>query len=237
MVKLLVARHHKGNLQLGRLLKKDGIQAFFVDTVKIVPIKDWRKVDDAISRILSFDWVLLTSPNGASFLIKRARKIRKLTLLKNANFAAVGPKTKKSLESQGIKVSFVPSKYTTECLGVELPVSKRVVAFRALNASRRLEDILEHRGFVVESIPIYSTIERKEKVSVKVPDGIIFGSPSEVRALVSIWDNFRYAIDKPCFCIGPVTEMEAKSAGFMRTIVPKVQTFDSLLEEVKKYFC
>lgn len=237
MVKILVARSSEGNRTLASMLEREGFEPIAVDVLSFLPPSRWDKVDSVINSINKFDWVVLTSATGVSFFLKRVREVGRRCDLKNVSFAAVGPKTAACLERAGLKKVFIPSKYTTEQLAKELPKKgKNVLLLRSNIASKEVVKILKKRGFDVINVVIYRTLKKYNSVSIEVPDGIVFGSPSEVRALSSICENLDKMKSLPAFCIGPVTRKEAEIAGFRNTIIPPNYTFDSLVEQIKRYF-
>src|SRR5206468_10474258 len=93
-----------------------------------------------------YDWVVVTSPNGARELVRRARgALPKL--------AAVGPATAETLRELGIEPAFVPRVSSQDGLLAEFPRPAGRVLFAAAEGSRRQP--LEELG--ADFVPLYTT--------------------------------------------------------------------------------
>src|SRR5205085_3759010 len=112
-----------------------------------------------------YDWVVVTSPNGARELARRL-------VSPPAKLAAIGPGTADALREHGLHVDLVPRVHTQEGLRGELPPGRVLLA--AAEAARR--DVLD-----ATFLPLYRTVELRPPP----PDGdvAIVASPSAARAL------------------------------------------------------
>ena len=212
-----------------------------IDTVEFIEPSDWSRVDRELSHINRFDWVVLTSPRGASLFASRMRGLG-LGPGGHPRVAGVGKSTADRLAQEGFKVGFVPSEYTTAALGRELPLSlgSRLLLLRADIAGEEMVTILEGRGFSVTSVPIYHTRfvgGRYAGRSAGSARAVILGSPSEVEGLerrLAPTLSRRLKSEALAMCIGPVTAKAAKAAGYERIVTAKLHTFDALLMEVSR---
>ena len=93
-----------------------------------------------------YDWVVLTSPNGARELARR------LTA-KPKHIAAIGPGTAEALREHGLHTDLVPKTHTQEGLLAELPPGRVLLA--AAEGARRL--LVDERG--ADFLPLYRTVE------------------------------------------------------------------------------
>ena len=155
-----------------------------------------------------YDWVLVTSVNGAHELARR------LTA-KPRHLAAVGPGTAAALAEHGLHVDLVPRVHTQEGLRDELPPGRALLA--AAEGARR--DVLD-----ADFLPLYRTIELRPPP----PDGdvAIVASASAARALAATGARL------PVVAIGPQTEAEALAAGLEVAAVAASHDLDGLLEAV-----
>ena len=80
-----------------------------------------------------YDWLVVTSPNGARELARR------LTT-KPQRIAAIGPGTADALSEHGLHAELVPATHTQEGLLAELPPGRVLLA--AAEGARRLGDLL-----------------------------------------------------------------------------------------------
>lgn len=240
--KVVVARSKAGNSELSAKLRAVGASPVEVDTVELSEPSDWAKVDGALSNIGSYDWVVLTSPLGASLFARRLRKLKMRPKQILPRIAAVGEMTARSLRNEGLEASFVPTEYTTSALGRQLPrgLGDRTLLMRADRASRSLVRELEKRGFSVTSVPIYRTravVGGYRGPTLDDAAAVLLGSPSEVEGLVSRLPRATLESLRSgalAMCIGPVTAKSARKAGFKRILVPSVHTFNALLMEVRR---
>ena len=96
----------------------------------------------------AYDWVVVTSANGAEELMARARGLP-------ARFAAIGPGTAAALARAGVVADLVPAVSTQEGLLGELPRPPGRVLFAAAEGARTL--IVDELG--ADFLPLYRTTE------------------------------------------------------------------------------
>jgi uroporphyrinogen-III synthase len=148
-----------------------------------------------------YDWLVVTSANGAHELGRRGVTAQRI--------AAIGPATAEALRAHGLRVDLVPRVHTQEGLRDELPSGRLLLA--AAEGARR--DVLD-----ADFLPLYRTIELPQEVDADVA---LLMSGSAARAL-------RTRI--PVVAIGPQTADEARRAGFQVVAVAEVHTVDGLVE-------
>jgi len=141
----------------------------------------------------AYDWVVVTSQNGATELARRlAGPPRRL--------AAIGPRTAESLRAHGLEPDLVPRVATQEGLLAELPPGRVLLA--AAEGARRL--LVEARG--ADFLALYRTVELAPPAP---PEGdvALVASSSAARALAAT------GADMPVVAIGPQTAAAARGAG------------------------
>ncbi len=237
---VLLARSLAGNKELQARLAGLGIEAQGVESIRFADPADWGAVDSALRNAHGFDWVVFTSPKGASSFLKRLQSLGMSARALGPKLAAIGPSTANVLSSAGLKVDFVPRTYLTSALAEELPEGsgRRVLLLRADIGEASLVTILRRRGFEVTGLAIYRTVSVSESADPTLLEGarlVVFASPSEVR-------GFRGRIRKVTFdqltigataaCIGPVTAKAARAAGFRSVCYPDVHTIEGLVGKV-----
>lgn len=239
--RVVITRSKEGNEELALRLGRMGLQAVPIDTMSFSPPYDWSGIDGSLRRLKDFDWLVFTSATGAEFFARRASELS-ITLPWRGRpaVAAVGEKTGAALRGVGVKVGFVPSEYLAEKLADELPSNrgKDVLLLRADIANPAMTKVLAKRGFRVEEHAIYRTRLSKEGAE---PDlggagAIIFASPSAVEGFCSGVDpkTLAQAREMLALCIGPVTAKAARGRGFNRISMPRVHTFEGVLEELRR---
>jgi uroporphyrinogen III methyltransferase / synthase len=239
--RVVITRSREGNEELALRLGQMGFQAISIDTMSFSPPYDWSGVDGSLRRLHDFDWLVFTSATGAEFFARRASELSiELPWRGKPAVAAVGEKTRDALRGAGVSVGFVPSEYLAEKLAVELPTNRGrdVLLLRADIANPAMTKVLTRRGFRVEEHAIYLTRLSKEGAEADIggAEAIIFASPSAVEGFSSRVDAKTLARARGilALCIGPVTAQAAKGRGFKRTAMPKVHTFEGVLEELRR---
>jgi uroporphyrinogen-III synthase len=152
-----------------------------------------------------YDWVIVTSPNGAEELMSRARG-------RAARVAAIGPGTAAALARAGVVADLVPKVSTQEGLLAELPQPAGRVLFAAAEGARTL--IVEELG--ADFLPLYRTTELRP--APPAGDLVVLASASAARAFGAL------AAGIPAVSIGPQTTAAARDAGIR--VVAEAQRHD-----------
>jgi len=199
-LRVVVTRAERQAGALAARVEALGLEVVVCPLVEIVPLGD-DPIDPA-----PYDWVVVTSPNGADELARRlAAPPRRL--------AAVGPGTAAELRSHGLDPELVPEASTQEGLLAELPrPAGRVLVAAAEGARRLLVDELE-----ADFLALYRTIELRPD---EPPEGdlAVVASASAARALAATGAHI------PVVAIGPQTAAAAREAGL--TVAAEAETHD-----------
>jgi uroporphyrinogen-III synthase len=183
--RILVTRPAGQEAELVRRLGELGHAVVHCPLIAIEPLGD-EPID-----LQGYDWVVVTSPNGARELQRRARGRARHT-------AAIGDATADALGG----AELVPAVSTQEGLLAELPrPAGRVLFVGALDARRLLVDELG-----ADFVPLYRTVTLTPELPPDV-DLVVLSSPSQARALG------RLGTDAPVVTIGPETTRAAHEAG------------------------
>jgi len=163
-----------------------------------------------------YDWVVVTSPNGAAELARRLESPPR-------RLAAIGPGTAESLRAVGLGVDLVPRISTQEGLLAELPrPAGRVLLAAAEGARRLLVDELD-----ADFLPLYRTIEL---LPAQPPDGelVLLASPSAARAFAATEARI------PAVVIGPQTAAAARQEGIEVVGEAESHDLDGLVSAVER---
>jgi uroporphyrinogen-III synthase len=145
--------------------------------------------------VTPYDWVLVTSANGAAELARRIEG-------RPRQLAAIGPATAAALSDRGLTVDLVPRVSTQEGLLAELPrPAGRVLVAAAEGARRLLVNELE-----ADFVALYRTVELRPT---GLPEGdlAVLASGSAARAFAAL------GLDMPAVSIGPQTTAAAQAGG------------------------
>jgi len=186
-VKVIVTRPRD---QAGPLVAR--LEALGHDVVECPLIEIERTSDEPVDAG-GYDWVVVTSPNGADEIARRGRNLPKL--------AAVGPGTAERLREHGLEPAFVPRVSSQDGLLAEFPRPAGRVLFAAAENSRR--GPIDELG--ADFVPLYST----RLLAPDPPDGdvVVLASGSAARAYAALGGR------APAVSIGPQTSRVAESVG------------------------
>jgi uroporphyrinogen-III synthase len=221
--RILVTRARAQAKPLEAALREHQLDPIAVPTIAVEIDLPGGALDSVVRAIHTFDWVVVTSPNGARAILTAAERL--FTSLRPPNWAAIGAGTAEILEREDVQVSFLPSRAEARALADELPIHRgeAVLLLRGDLAGDDLPRRLEDRGAVVDEVIAYRTIEGPsasgrildDALAAGRPDAVVFASGSAVRGLVAVADAIgRDVRSIPAICIGPDTCREATRHGF-----------------------
>jgi uroporphyrinogen-III synthase len=168
------------------------------------PLIEIERISDDPIDADGYDWVIVTSPNGADELARRGVNLPRL--------AAVGPGTAERLREHGLEPAFVPRVSSQDGLLAEFPRPAGRVLFAAAENARRRP--IEELG--ADYVPLYST----RLLAPAPPDGdiVVLASGSAARAYAAIGGG------APAVSIGPQTSRVAEGVGL--TVVAEAPSHD-----------
>lgn len=198
-VRVIVTRPREQAGPLVERLEAHGLEVVECPLIEIEP------ADDPVA-VGGYEWVIVTSPNGARELVRRADgPLPKV--------AAVGPGTAETLRALGVEPAFVPTVSSQEGLLAEFPRPTGRVLFAAAEGSRRRP--IEELG--ADFAPLYRTrLVRPEHP----PSGdvVVLASGSAARSFAQL------GLSVPAVTIGPQTSRVAASVGL--EVVAEAETHD-----------
>jgi uroporphyrinogen-III synthase len=152
--------------QLGaarRLFEQAGAQVVDLPALVVGPPEDWGPLDEALRDLEQFHWLLFSSANGVDGVQERLRR-RGGDLArppKGLRIAAVGRRTAERLDALGVRVDFVPGRFTADALIDEFPVSAwglHLLLPRVQSGGRTLlAEAFGAAGARVVEVPAYET--------------------------------------------------------------------------------
>jgi uroporphyrinogen III methyltransferase / synthase len=193
---------------------------------------------DAAGRLGDWDWVVLTSPNGARRLLDAvAATGGDGRSFAGTRVAAIGPGTAEVLAAGNLVVDLVPERFVAESLLDAFPDPPpdrqgRVLIARAAVARDVLPEGLTARGWAVDVVEAYRTtsapLDDGQRKAVAGADIATFTSSSTVDRFVDAVGA--EAIPPVVACIGPVTAETARGHGLAVDIEAPVHTIDGLVD-------
>lgn len=237
--KIIVTRSREQASVLSEKLEELGAEVVEFPVIKIVPPKDTTAVDEAISKLDSFDWIVFTSANGVERFIQRLFELSlDVRAIGRAKLAAIGPATASALEHYGLRVDYIPSEFVAEAVVREFPdpSGKHILIARAKDAREILPEKLEELGADVTVATVYETVVEdsdadivREMIAEGEINAVTFTSSSTVKNFVSLLNGTKVPTDVTIACIGPITADTARELGFEPDVVAEEYTIDGLV--------
>jgi uroporphyrinogen III methyltransferase / synthase len=173
-------------------------------TVVECPLIEIERTSDEPIDAAGYDWLIVTSPNGADEIVRRGRNLPRV--------AAVGPGTAEALRAHGIEPAFVPVESSQDGLLREFPRPAGRVLFAAAEGARR--GPIDALG--ADFAPLYRT----RLLDPDPPEGdvVVLASGSAARAYAGVGGA------APAVTIGPETTRVARAVGL--EVVAEAATHD-----------
>ncbi|MUH00800.1 uroporphyrinogen-III C-methyltransferase, partial [Scytonema sp. UIC 10036] len=159
---VLVTRAAGQSSKFSQALASLGATAIEMPTIEIVPPSSWEGLDNAISQISSFHWLILTSTNGVDYFFERLFAQNKdARILSNLKIAVVGEKTAQSLKQRCLQADFIPPNFVADSLVENFPeelTGKKVLFPRVESGGREiLVQELTAKGAEVIEVAAYQS--------------------------------------------------------------------------------
>ena len=237
--KILLTRPKDQNREWAERLESLGATPVLFPLIEITATQDSTEMQEVLSSIYQYDWIVFTSINAARHSLDILNKI--LLMSHKIFIAAIGSKTAAYLEGHGLEVDFMPLIFTSANLAEEIDdiQHKKILLPRTNIADDNFATELRQRGATVKEITVYNTHiinDKHDELQRMVNEGIdviTFASPSAVEAF------YEMGIDKKnskIACIGPVTAEKANGLGLKVDIVAEKYTTEGLTESMQDYF-
>jgi uroporphyrinogen III methyltransferase/synthase len=195
----------------------------------------------AVDRVAAgaYDWLVLTSPNGARRLLAALRAAgRDARALGSTRLAAIGPGTADVLAAANLVADLVPPRFVAESLLASFPgtgegdvATGRVLLARAAVARDVLPEGLAERGWKVDVVEAYRTepapLDERAAAALADAEIITFTSSSTVTNFLAGAGSG--AVPPVVAAIGPVTAATAREHGLTVDIEAEVHSLDGLV--------
>lgn len=241
-------------------LRALGAEVLACPTIAIAPLEDFAALDAALARLAEYDWLILTSANGARAVLRRLAELAGAASApwplapgaRRPRLAAIGPATAAELERHGLRADFVPSTYVAEAIVDEIGdvAGQRLLLARADIARPALAAGLRARGARVDEVTAYRTLSGSlaepfvQSLLSGELDAVTFTSSSTVRGLLAGLEaagvdraEARALLARAAVvCIGPITATTARDEGLRVDAVARQYTAEGLVEALVEWF-
>src|SRR5687767_13723674 len=243
--RIVVTRPRAAADDLGERLTALGAEVVYCPAFRIVPPADPAPFQAAVAALNDFDWVVITSANGARAL---GAEIRRQGLpeavLRDRRVACVGPATASALRAEGVDPQVIPDVFVgarvADALAPQLHRGARVLLARAAGADRELPDRLRGLGAQVTDVQAYASApdlpnatEIAALLDAEAVDMITFTSPSAVSYFVSGVDRTLSGVGLAV--IGPVTADRLRALGLEPAVIAQEHTVSGLVDGISRF--
>ncbi len=224
--RVVVTRSSAQAGSLAGLLRDAGAEPVVVPLVEQVP------EPEAAARLAAldpttFDWLVVTSPNGADAYVAAHRRAP-------VAVAAVGATTASALLAGGVAATLVPARQSAAGLLAEFPPGPgSVLLVQAVDAEPTMAAGLAEAGWDVTTIAPYRTVPALPSAGLQLAalsaDAVLFASGSAVGAWVQVFGTSTPPI---VVVIGPQTAAAARGFDLKISLVATDHSLQGLVDSL-----
>ncbi len=247
-MRVLITRQRKDAAKFALALDEIGAEAFYLPTIDIHPVAETTLLDDAITHLHNYDWLILTSANAVDVVLDRKNALGIDRFPENLQIAAIGPRTAARLLAGGVTPNFIPDEYIAEKIipGLGNLNDRRVLLPMADIAHDTLPHAIRQANGIAHVVTAYHTLPAEADPAdlaaiLNGVDVITFTSGSTARNFVKLLaraglDPFQLTGDPKIACIGPKTAQAAEALGFSVDILATTYTVNGLVQAIEAHF-
>ena len=252
---ILITRSAGQSSQFSQMLQAEGAEVIEMPALEITPPSSWQPMDQAIARLSTFDWLILTSANAVNFFLDRLFSQRQdARALAGVNIAVVGKKTAQVLKQRSLIPDFIPPDFVADSLVEHFPQGDRLqgsqILFPRVESGGRevLVQQLTAQGAVVTEAPAYQSacpkmIEPDALAALKQcqVDIVTFASSKTVKHFCRLLEqaagpDWRTLLTDVCLAsIGPQTSQTCQELLGRVTVEAPVFTLDGLTQAIVQW--
>lgn len=237
---VLLIRPERQQQPLKSVLIAGGAIVLEHPVIKIMPPESWVPLDNAITKINNYDWLIFNSQNGVEAFMERFTANIQI----RPKIAAVGPGTASALVKHGFaesEISVPESDFSAEGLfelfSVEGIAGKRYLSLRANRGRDILKNLLVKNGGDIEEIAVYRSEDIQEanpEILDKMKNGqidwIIVTSSAIAESLVRLFG--KELRKSQLISISPITTRALCKCGFPPKKESKSATIESIVDSL-----
>jgi uroporphyrinogen-III synthase len=211
-----------------------GAEVTLVPLIEIRPADDRRALEDALARLETYDWLILTSVNTVAALGDSLH----VGLSPRVRVAAIGPVTADAIRERGIEPAFVATRASEDIAGgLGRIEGSRVLLPQADIADPHLADELRGKGAEVDAVIAYRTVLVEPPMwgilPLRIADAVVLASGSACRSLAAAGGAGEGVL---LVCIGPKTAKVAREVGLKVGLVADETTSDGIIRTLVTHF-
>jgi len=228
---VVITRSLSQNESLRRLLEARGARVVEVPLIAIAePDDEGRERDEVLQRFEDFDWIVVTSPNGAERVAPFFSAAHAAGDVERfPHIAVVGEATGRSL---GVSATITAEPARSEILAAQFPDGTgEVLVVQGNLADNALSDSIAAKGWNVTRVVAYRTVSLRPTREMMLPalaaDVLLLASGS---ATTAWFDAFGTSTPPFVVAIGPSTAKVADALGIDISGIAPDQTLESMIE-------
>src|SRR5438445_1284115 len=245
--RIVVTRTRKQASGLSSQLRALGADVIQLPTIRIEPPSDFRELAELVQGAHSYDWIVLTSPNGVEAFFEIFFKLYDdAREIGGVKIAAIGPATAQRLRDFHLHVDMQPEEFVAEAIlrefeklgGIE---NLKVLIARAERARDLLPKGLAGMGAIVDEAFAYRTVPETSDVTgarrrfvEEGADLITFTSSSTVENFLDL--KLPWPAGMKVASIGPVTSATARERGLNVDAEAKQHDIPGLVSAIRQFF-
>jgi len=251
--RILVACSAKKMVELATGLETMGGSVLPFPVIEARDIEDKHSMDQAISSLSKYAWIIFTSAHGVDFFMQRLNQ-RGYESRDMPKICAVGPATAAAMHTYGHEADLIPAQYVAEGVlqalvdyhgGIQHLAGLDILLPRAEKAREFLPQALAAAAAKVDVVACYRTVRSKidpdtmQKLRQSKPDLLVFTSSSTINNFMDILGadvGRRMLMQSKVAVIGPVTASTAAALGRRADIIPRENTIPALMEAIREYY-
>jgi uroporphyrinogen-III synthase len=247
--KILVTRSANQTAKLSDALRSLGFAPIEVPVLEIVPPESYAPLDDALTHLDRFDWLIITSTNTLRAISVRCQRFAvNPARAEGLKVAAIGRATAEAAIGFGFHVELVPDDQIAESLVEvlrEKVCGKRVLLPRAAIARDVIPDALRAAGAIVDVVDAYRNVLPEAAPGLlraaleQGIDAVTFTSSSSVTHLAEAARAANIAFPfagVAAISIGPITSQTLREHGWQPAVEANPSDISGIVAAVAKHF-
>ena len=198
---ILVTRAISQASEFSQMLQAKGAVAVDLPALEICEPADWQAVDEAISQLNRFNWLILTSANAVNFFLDRLiQQGKDFRILASLKIAVVGRKTNRFLNQRGLVADFTPPAFVADSLIEHFPEDPKGLSLLFPRVESGGRDVLvkemRAKGAEITEVAAYESacpksIPPAAKIAIenREIDAVTFGSSKTVRHFAQLMEK------------------------------------------------
>jgi uroporphyrinogen III methyltransferase/synthase len=251
--RIMITRPRRQARKLIERLNELGAHCLVQPVIEILPPSDWPAVDEVLSRLSTFDWLVFSSANGVEALFERLEQTgRDVRALGSLKIAAIGLGTAEALRAYRIKADLLPGEFRAEALAEQLVAAAkdqrdgsdaappRFLLVRASRGREVLAETLRAAGCDVEQVVVYRSVDVEApdaEIAMMLEQGridwITVTSSAIARSLARMFgEDLRRA---RLASISPVTSETLRELGYKPQAAARQYTMEGVVEAIRGF--